>query len=66
VRDAERLAKKYGKAANAVSVDLGPKGVWFRVLVGEFSSVEEARKYREELAASHAPDLGQVYHLTGP
>jgi SPOR domain len=65
-RDALRLSKKYGRPAHAVEVELGPKGRWNRVLVGEFASVEEARKYREELAAAHAPDLGQVYHLTGP
>ena len=38
-----------GLEVRVVSADLGPKGVWHRVLIGSFSSKSEARSYKESL-----------------
>jgi len=63
--EAKRLAAQLGKPAHAVEVDLGEKGIWFRLVAGDFPSQDEAAKFRAELAAKNHPNLGMVYHLTG-
>ncbi len=64
-KEAKRLATLLGRPGRAVEVDLGNKGVWYRVVIGEFASVEEARAYRADLEAKKTPDLGFVYEMRG-
>lgn len=59
----EALARREGYVAE---VDLGEKGTWFRVMVGEFPSAEEAKGVRAELAAKGTRDMGWVYRVVGP
>ncbi len=63
--DAAKLASAFGKPARAVEVDLGAKGIWYRVVVGEFSTAEEARTFRAALAAKKTPGMGFVYEMRG-
>jgi hypothetical protein len=65
VRDAAALATTLGRPARAVEVDLGAKGIWFRVVVGEFPTAEEARTFRAALAAKKTPGMGFVYEMRG-
>lgn len=64
-KEAKRLAAELGKPGRAVEVDLGNKGVWYRVVIGEFTSVDEARAYRADLEAKKTPGLGFVYEMRG-
>jgi hypothetical protein len=64
-KEAKRLAGELGKPGRAVEVDLGNKGVWYRVVIGEFASVEDARAYRTDLEAKKTPGLGFVYEMRG-
>ncbi|MEO6323440.1 MAG: SPOR domain-containing protein [Thermoanaerobaculia bacterium] len=65
-KDAARLAKEFGKTGHAVAVDLGSKGLWYRAVLGDFDSFEEAQNFRSELASKKTPSLGLVYHLISP
>jgi cell division septation protein DedD len=64
-KEAKRLGRELGKPGHAVEVDLGNKGIWYRVVIGEFATVEEARAYRAELEAKKTPGLGFVYEMRG-
>ena len=64
-KEARRLAGELGKPGRAVEVDLGEKGTWFRVVIGEFTSVEDARTFRADLEAKKMPGLGFVYEMRG-
>ena len=64
-KEAARLAAAFGRPGRAVEVDLGEKGVWYRVVVGEFGQAEEARAFREDLAARNTPGMGFVYEMRG-
>jgi hypothetical protein len=46
-----------------MAVDLGAKGVWFRVLVGDFGSREEATSYRGTLLANPPTEVGPVFSV---
>ncbi len=65
-RDLKRIESLAGREGFVAEVDLGEKGVWYRVLVGEFPSAEEAKAVRAELAAKGTRDLGWVYRVVGP
>ncbi len=64
-KDALRLGAALGAPARAVEVDLGDKGVWYRVVVGEFPDVDAARAFRAELEAKKTPGMGFVYEMRG-
>ena len=64
-KEAKRLSGELGRPGRAVEVDLGPKGVWYRVVIGKFATVEEARAYRADLEAKKTPGLGFVYEMRG-
>lgn len=64
-KDAVRLAAALGAPARAVEVDLGDKGVWYRVVVGEFPDVDAARAFRAGLEAKKTPGMGFVYEMRG-
>jgi len=64
-KEAARLAAALFKPGRAVEVDLGNKGLWYRVVIGEFGRVEEARAFREDLVAKNTPGMGFVYEMRG-
>jgi len=64
-KEAARLAAALGKTGRAIEVYLGEKGTWYRVLIGDFPTQDEARAYRAELEAKNTPGLGFVYQLKG-
>ncbi len=64
-KDAQRIGKKLGQPMNVIEVDLKEKGIWYRVVAGEFSTAQEALAYRQELEAQNTPNLGLVYKLAG-
>jgi cell division septation protein DedD len=50
--DSERLQQKYvelGYRAYVMPADLGERGVWYRVLVGNFATREEAEQLKQEI-----------------
>lgn len=58
------LAKELGLPARAVQVDLGDKGIWYRAVVGEFATAEEALAFRNQLLEKGTPGVGLVYRMT--
>lgn len=55
-REAETRARsleRLGVPARVVMADLGNKGVWFRVMIGSFTSMQEARRYKQQLSTRH-------------
>jgi hypothetical protein len=64
-KEALKLGAALGAPARAVQVDLGDKGVWYRVVVGEFPDVDAARAFRAELEAKKTPGMGFVYEMRG-
>jgi hypothetical protein len=64
-KEALKLGAALGAPARAVEVDLGEKGVWFRVVVGEFADVDAARAFHSELEAKKTPGMGFVYEMRG-
>lgn len=65
-RDLKRIEALVGREGYVAEVDLGEKGIWFRVMVGEFPSAEEAKGVRAELAAKGTRDMGWVYRVVAP
>jgi hypothetical protein len=63
-RDAARLAKVLGRPLHVIGVNLGPAGRWYRVMLGEFPSREEADAERAELAAKGTPGMGLIYWVS--
>jgi len=47
-----------------IGVNLGPAGHWYRVMLGEFPTREEADAERSELAAKGTPGMGLVYRVS--
>jgi cell division protein FtsN len=54
--DARRLGTQLSLPARVLEVDLGGKGVWYRVVVGEVASVAEASALRLRLKEKGVPD----------
>ncbi|NDY56807.1 D-alanyl-D-alanine carboxypeptidase [Desulfovibrio sulfodismutans] len=48
-----RKLERIGVPARVVTADLGDKGVWYRVMIGSFSSMQEARRYKQQLTTRH-------------
>jgi len=63
-RDAARLAKVLGRPLHVIGVNLGPAGRWYRVMLGEFPSREEADAERAALEAKGTPGMGLVYRVS--
>ncbi|HSB63362.1 MAG TPA: SPOR domain-containing protein, partial [Thermoanaerobaculia bacterium] len=64
-KEAQKLGAALGAPARAVEVDLGEKGIWYRVVVGEFKDVDAARAFRADLEAKKTPGMGFVYEMRG-
>ncbi len=64
-KEAQKLGAALRTTARAVEVDLGDKGVWYRVVAGEFPDVVAARAFRAELEAKKTPGMGFVYEMRG-
>ena len=64
-RDAIQVGRRFGRPAYAAQVNL-PSGVWYRVVLGDFATADQARAFHAELVARRTPDLGAVYRLTAP
>ncbi len=65
-RDAAALAKRLKLPAYAVRVELGAKGTWYRTMVGEFATAEDARRVLEALPQDLAREAGGLYRLQAP
>jgi cell division protein FtsN len=63
-RDAARLARVLGRPMHVIGVNLGPAGRWYRVMLGEFASREEADAYRTDLTAKGTAGMGLVYRVS--
>lgn len=62
--DASKRVANLGKRgfdASVVSVNLGPKGMWHRVMIGVFKNLGEARRYKSAIAAKY--DMGYTLIL---
>jgi len=64
-REAVQVGRRFGRPAYAAQVDLS-SGVWYRVVLGDFATAEQARAFHAELVARRTPDLGGVYRLAAP
>ena len=64
--DASRLGRDLARPAHALRVDLGEKGTWYRVVVGDFATAEEARAFRAGIVARKTGDVGPVYRVVAP
>ncbi len=65
-RDLKRIVALVGRDGYVAEIDLGEKGIWQRVMIGEFATAQEAKAVREELAAKGTRDMGWVYRVVGP
>jgi hypothetical protein len=64
-RDAVQVGRRFGHPAYAARITL-PSGVWYRVVLGDFATADQARSFHANLAARGTPDLGAVYRITPP
>lgn len=64
--DAARLARDLGRPAYALVVNLQQSGTWYRVVLGDFATAEEARAFRADLVARSPRDVDGVYLLAAP
>jgi SPOR domain len=64
-KEAKKLGAALGAPARAVEVDLGEKGVWYRVVLGEFADLDAARAFRTDLETKKTPGMGFVYEMRG-
>jgi hypothetical protein len=64
-RDAVQVGRRFGRPAYAARITL-PTGVWYRVVLGDFATANQARAFHEDLAVRRTPDLGAVYRITAP
>ena len=62
-RDAGRLSKVLGRPLRVIGINLGAPGLWYRVMLGDYGSREEAQAARDALAAKGIPGLGFVYRV---
>lgn len=63
-RDAARLGKVLGRPLRVMAVSLGSRGTWYRVILGEFATRDEAERSRQELTSKGIPGVGLVYRVS--
>ncbi len=61
--DARIVGAQLGIPTHVSAFDLGPKGVWYRVLVGELRSPAEGLALQETLRRKGLPSVGPVYRV---
>jgi hypothetical protein len=66
VRDAAALTKRLKLPAHSFAVDLGAKGTWYRTMLGEFATPQEALHVLDTLPEDVAHSAGGVYLIQGP
>jgi hypothetical protein len=64
--DAIEVAKRYGRPAYAAEVNVPGRGVWYRVIMGDFSTAIAAHSFRADLVAAKTPEIGVVYWVVAP
>lgn len=64
--EARRLGGRHDRPAYAAEVVIPDRGVWYRVILGDFGSAAEAKAFRQELLAAGTPGVGAVYWVIGP
>jgi hypothetical protein len=64
-RDQARLSKLVGRPFHVIEINLGREGAWFRVMLGDFASRDEALAFRQQLADRNTPGMGLVYKVSG-
>lgn len=64
--DAARLSRELGRPAYALVVKLQQSGTWYRVVLGDFQTADQARAFRADLAARGTRDVDGVYRLVAP
>jgi hypothetical protein len=62
-RDALAFRERLGQPSHVFEVDLGPKGVWYRVLVGEFRTAAEALAFRDGLPEKGVRETAIVFRV---
>jgi SPOR domain len=62
-RDAERVGRELGRPARVVVADLGSQGRFYRVLVGDFGSASDARRFRQEMERTLGSRAGSVHRV---
>jgi len=65
-RDAARLAKVVGRPLRVIEINLGKPGAWYRVMLGDYASRDEAQAARDALAAKGVAGVGLVYRVAAP
>jgi hypothetical protein len=65
-RDAATLSKRLKLPARPVEVELGAKGTWYRTMLGEFATAEDARRAASALPEDLARAAGFVYRVQAP
>jgi hypothetical protein len=64
-RDFRRLSKLFDRPIRVIGVNLGREGFWYRVMLGDFSTRDEAMAYRQQVADTKAERVGLVYRVSG-
>jgi hypothetical protein len=62
VTEAERLGALLGLPVRVVAADVPGRGVYYRVLAGEFTTAAAAQRHRAE-AIAHATEVGPVHRI---
>ncbi len=57
--------RKRGLAARVAKADLGARGVWHRVMIGSYDSLQQAKKEKQELLAVHNLDHALIMKIRG-
>ncbi len=60
-----RLLRKRGISAHVAKADLGPRGVWHRVMIGSFNTLQQAKREKQELLAIHNLDHALIMKIRG-
>jgi hypothetical protein len=64
--DAIEVSKRYGRPAYAAEVNVPGRGIWYRVIMGDFATAIAAHAFRADLVAARTPEIGVVYWVVAP
>lgn len=60
-REALRLEIALGRPTHVLRADLGERGIWYRVMAGDFATASEAAAGRKELKTRGSIEIGPIY-----